>query len=88
MIKVFFVCPTLGRMNCGIESFTRECFDSLSKVSSLDVTLFKGGGFSYKKDITLWNMQRDDWLTSQLVGVFNLISDKSNPSLVEEGTFF
>ena len=88
MIKVFLACPTLGRTNRGIESFTRECFDSLSKVSSLDVTLFKGGGFSYKKDVTLWNLQRDDWLTSQLVGVFNLISDKSNPSLVEEGTFF
>ena len=49
MIKVFLVCPTLGRINRGIESFTRECFDSLSKVSSLDVTLFKGVDFLIKK---------------------------------------
>lgn len=85
--KIFLVCPTLGRVNRGIESFTKECFQVLTKIPLLDVTLFKGAGSSFKDNITLRNLHRDEWLTSQLVRVFR-ISNKTSNLLVEDGTFF
>lgn len=87
MIKVFLVCPTLGYSNRGIESFTQECFNTLSTVPFLNLTLFKGSGNSSEKNMTLKNLQRDEWLTSQLVRVFGLINNKISNRLVEDGTF-
>lgn len=66
MIKVFLICSGLGRVKRGFESFTEECFEALSQYSCLDVTLFKGGGESCNKAITLWNLPRDAWTTIQL----------------------
>jgi glycosyltransferase involved in cell wall biosynthesis len=58
MTKVFIVCAGLGNVRRGLESFTRECFDALHDDPALDMTLFKGGGPSGAKDITLWNVPR------------------------------
>jgi hypothetical protein len=66
MIKVFIICSGLGHIQRGFESFTQECFETLLKESSLDITLFKGGGGSYKKAIRLWNLPREDWSAIQL----------------------
>ena len=89
LIKVFLICSGLGHVNRGIESFTQECFDILSDVSSLDVTLFKGGGETVGNDITLWNLRRGDWLTSQAAKVIKLVSDKrSSPTFTEQSSFF
>jgi glycosyltransferase involved in cell wall biosynthesis len=66
MIKVFLVCSGLGRVNRGFESFTEECFDTLSKDSSVEIILFKGGGKFSKKTRRLWNLPRDSWMALQL----------------------
>ncbi|MEQ8971690.1 MAG: glycosyltransferase family 4 protein [Coleofasciculus sp. C1-SOL-03] len=64
-IKVFIVCSGLGRIQRGFESFTQECFEALSKVKYIDITLFKGGGQSNAKEMTLWNLPRHSWLAMQ-----------------------
>ena len=65
-IKLFLVCSGLGHINRGFESFTQECFDALSGEPELDVTLFKGGGPSDKKQVVLWNLPRNAPLTERL----------------------
>ncbi len=64
--KVFLLCSGLGHINRGYESFTQECFDALSDVPELNITLFKGGGRSEGKQITLWNLPRNAPLTEWL----------------------
>ncbi len=59
MIKVFLVCSGLGNVKRGFESFSQECFDALSQEPELDITLFKGGGKSNYRQITLGNFPRD-----------------------------
>jgi glycosyltransferase involved in cell wall biosynthesis len=66
MIKVFLICSGLGNVRRGFESFTQECFEALSQEPSLDITLFKGGGESLGKVITLPNFPRDTWMAIQL----------------------
>ena len=65
-IKIFIVCCGLGNVNRGFESFTQECFDALSQSPELDITLFKGGGKSADRQISLWNFPRDSWSGIQL----------------------
>ncbi|MHC5718054.1 MAG: glycosyltransferase family 4 protein, partial [Nostoc sp.] len=59
MIKVFLICSGLGNVKRGFESFTQECFEALSQEPELDITLFKGGGKSNHRQISLWNFPRD-----------------------------
>lgn len=66
MIKLFIICSGLGHIKRGFESFTQECFDALSQDICLNVTLFKGGGKSREKDVTLWNLHRNYWMAIQL----------------------
>lgn len=66
MIKVFIVCSGLGRVKRGFESFTQECFTTLSKDSELDINLFKGGETSQEKEISLWNLPRNTWASFQI----------------------
>lgn len=66
MIKIFIICSGLGHVKRGFESFTQECFETLSKNHSLDITLFKGGGDSHSKEIRLWNFPRESWSAMQL----------------------
>jgi glycosyltransferase involved in cell wall biosynthesis len=66
MVKVFMPCSGLGNVRRGFESFTQECFEALSQEDALDVTLFKGGGDSLSREITLWNFPRESWITIQL----------------------
>lgn len=66
MSKVFIICSGLGHVKRGFESFTHECFKELSQEPSLNITLFKGGGKSLEKEITLWNLPRKNWMAIQL----------------------
>lgn len=45
-IRVFLLCPGLGHINRGFETFTHECFDALRIEGRLDVRLFQGAGIS------------------------------------------
>ena len=87
-IKVFIICPTLGYINRGIESFTQECFDELSTVPFLDVTLFKGSGTASNKNITLPSLHNNSWLKSQFVQAFSIVSNNQSRRFVEDGSFF
>lgn len=60
MTKVFLLCSGLGNVKRGFESFTQECFENLTNDSNLDIniTLFKGGGTSLEREITLPNLPR------------------------------
>lgn len=66
MTRVFILCSGLGNVKRGFESFTQECFETLSKESKLDIILFKGSGESSDKEITLWNLSRQSWIAVQL----------------------
>jgi 1,2-diacylglycerol 3-alpha-glucosyltransferase len=81
-IKTFIVCTGLGKIQRGFESFSQECFDALSQESSLDITLFKGGGNSDTKSITLPNLPRNDWLTIQLAKLI-----RRSPYFIEQTSF-
>lgn len=66
MTRVFILCSGLGNVKRGFESFTQECFETLSKESKLDITLFKGSGESSDQEITLGNLSRQNWIAVQL----------------------
>jgi 1,2-diacylglycerol 3-alpha-glucosyltransferase len=86
--KVFFVCPGLGNINRGFESFTRECFDALSQDDSIDITLFKGGGNFSKKEIILWNLPREKWITIQISRVVGWLTGIKGSYNTEQLSFF
>lgn len=73
-IRVFLVCSGLGQVNRGFESFSQECFEVLSQAPTIDITLFKGGGTSSEKVITLPNLSRNTQLSLQLARLFNRTS--------------
>lgn len=87
MIGVFIICSGLGRVKRGYESFTQECFEALSQETSLDITLFKGGGESSGKDITLWNLPRTDPIVIQLGRVTDKLI-RRGPYFIEQTSFF
>jgi len=66
MTRVFILCSGLGNVKRGFESFTQECFETLSQESKLDITLFKGSGESSDQEITLGNLSRQNWIAVQL----------------------
>ncbi|MFM6505220.1 MAG: glycosyl transferase, partial [Dolichospermum sp.] len=82
MVKVFLICSGLGNVNRGFESFTQECFDALCQVPELDITLFKGGGESKKRQIVLLNFPRHSWLGINLGKFF-----KKDPYYIEQASF-
>ena len=88
MIKVFMLCSGLGHVNRGYESFTRECFDVLSQVDCLDITLFKGGGKSSKKEISLWNLPREKGTSIQISQVLGLLTRRNDSYFIEQLSFF
>ncbi|OLT62361.1 glycosyltransferase family 4 protein [Moorena bouillonii] len=83
MTKVFLICSGLGHIQRGYESFAQEFFAALSQESSLDITLFKGGGKSQEKMITLWNLPRYSWMAGQLG---RLVKQLSN--FLKKGDYF
>ncbi|WP_293123540.1 glycosyltransferase family 4 protein, partial [Moorena sp. SIO4G3] len=90
MTKVFLICSGLGHIQRGYESFAQECFAALSQESSLDITLFKGGGKSDKKMITLWNLPRYSWMAGQLGRLVKQVSEffkKGDYFVRQEGYF-
>jgi 1,2-diacylglycerol 3-alpha-glucosyltransferase len=88
MIKVFLLCSGLGHVKRGYESFTGECFEVLSQVDCLDITLFKGGGRSSKKEITLWNLPREKWASIQISQLVGLLTLRKDSYFTEQLSFF
>jgi 1,2-diacylglycerol 3-alpha-glucosyltransferase len=57
--KVFLVCPGLGHVARGYETFTRECFDALSSDDQLDLHLYKGAGLTVDQERAIWCLRRN-----------------------------
>ena len=57
MPRVALLCPGLGRVFRGHETFARGLFDLLA--DDLDITLFKGGGASSPREHVIPHVPRD-----------------------------
>lgn len=55
--RVALLCPGLGRVRRGHESFARDLFDLLA--DDLDITLFKGGGPESPREWVIPHVPRD-----------------------------
>ncbi len=64
--KVFFVCPGLGHIARGYETFTREAFDVLRGDDRLDADLFKGAGSMADRERAVWCLRRNRAATRAL----------------------
>lgn len=71
MMKVFLVCSGLGNVKRGFESFSQECFTTLSQEQTLQLTLFKGGGESHNQEISLPNLPRTSMAAQKLGNLTN-----------------
>jgi len=69
--KVFFVCPGLGHIARGYETFTREAFDVLRGDDRLDADLFKGAGLAADRERAVWCLRRNQvaarWLGASVL---------------------
>jgi 1,2-diacylglycerol 3-alpha-glucosyltransferase len=65
--KVFLVCPGLGHIARGYETFTRECFDALSPDDRLDLHLYKGAGPAADRERAIWCPRRNR-LAARIIG--------------------
>ena len=64
--KVFLVCPGLGHIARGYETFARECFDALVPDDRLDLNLYKGAGPAADRERALWCLRRNRLATRVL----------------------
>jgi glycosyltransferase involved in cell wall biosynthesis len=58
-VKVYVICPGLGHINRGFESFTQECFNALMPSVNLDVMLFKGAGYEGPRERAIFTLRRE-----------------------------
>lgn len=56
--NIFFVCPGLGHIFRGYETFTRQCFDALKDETSFRIRLFKGAGAEEENETTIAILRR------------------------------
>jgi 1,2-diacylglycerol 3-alpha-glucosyltransferase len=80
--KVLLVCPGLGHIVRGYETFTRECFDALFQDDRLDLHLFKGAGPRSDHEYTLWCLRRNRPLARIVGGLLG-----RDAYYVEQSTF-
>ncbi len=81
--NVFIICPGLGHVNRGYESFTQECFDTLKDNSSFNLLLIKGVGPTTNKNKTAFCLRRNSLFTKLLGKLIN-----KEPYLIEQFSFF
>lgn len=65
-VKVWLLCPGLGHVRRGFESFSRECFDALAPDPALDMTLLSGGGPRRRGEVRLWTLPRGTAFAARL----------------------
>ena len=73
----------MGRINRGYETFAHECFQALKDEPALDLYLFKGGGKSTEREITLSNLHRRTSLANFLAK-----QSKKDAYFVEQFSYF
>lgn len=63
--RAFIMCPGVGHIGRGYESFSRELFEELVQDPDIDLTLVKGAGPSSQKEVRAWCIKRTSrWATS------------------------
>jgi 1,2-diacylglycerol 3-alpha-glucosyltransferase len=62
VLQIFFVCPGVGHIGRGYESFTRQCFDVLKDEGSFHLRLFKGAGPDSDGETRVPILKRTDFL--------------------------
>jgi len=82
MLTLFIMCPGLGHIGRGYESFTREQFDILKDTKDYDMHLFKGAGNSDEKEHAVFCLKRTGRLTKMLSKITGL-----EPYAIEQLTF-
>lgn len=61
--EIFFVCPGVGHIGRGYETFTRQCFDVLKGEGSFHLRLFKGAGSDGDAETRIPILRRTDLFT-------------------------
>lgn len=56
--EIFLVCPGVGHIYRGYETFARQCFDALKNESSFHMRLFKGAGSESEAETTIRILKR------------------------------
>jgi 1,2-diacylglycerol 3-alpha-glucosyltransferase len=56
--EIFLVCPGVGHIGRGYETFTRQCFDALKGEGSIRLRLFKGAGPESDSETTVPILRR------------------------------
>jgi glycosyltransferase involved in cell wall biosynthesis len=82
-VKVAVLCPGLGHVPRGFESFAQECADALRADGRLDVLLVKGAGRARDGEYVAWCVRRD----SRAAQVWNRLADVTDPYTLEQATF-
>jgi 1,2-diacylglycerol 3-alpha-glucosyltransferase len=65
--EIFLVCPGVGHIGRGYETFTRQCFDILKGEASFNLRLFKGAGANYDAETRIPILRRTG-LLARLAG--------------------
>jgi 1,2-diacylglycerol 3-alpha-glucosyltransferase len=81
--KVAILCPGLGHVPRGFESFAQECADALRADGRVDVVLVKGAGEAGDGERVAWCVKRD----SRAAQVWNRLADQTDPYTLEQATF-
>jgi glycosyltransferase involved in cell wall biosynthesis len=82
-VKVAILCPGLGHVGRGFESFAQECADALRADGRLDVLLVKGAGRAGDGERTAWSIRRG----SRAAWAWNRLADRTDPYRLEQATF-
>jgi glycosyltransferase involved in cell wall biosynthesis len=67
-IRTFLVCPGLGHVARGYETFTRECFTALAGDERLDLHLYKGAGDPADRERAVWCLHRNHGVAAEWLG--------------------
>jgi len=83
-VRVFLICPGVGHIARGYESFTRECFEALRGDPRIDLYLFKGAGPNAGRERRVWCL----WRTRPLARMLGAIADVHHDAYyIEQLTF-
>ena len=65
-LRVFLVCPGLGHVNRGFETFTRSASTPSGAIARLDLYLYKGAGPTADRERAVWCLRRNRAATRAL----------------------
>lgn len=81
--NVFIICPGVGHINRGYESFTVECFNELKSSEFFELFLLKGAGNHADREIRISCIRRNSKLSNYIAKIFS-----KEPYWIEQFSFF